>query len=522
MRLFIRVPVVTVVVCCAAGATLLSQSSIGREVAVPNHLADGQEFSIPLKDLLAHGQKLFTAVWTIEEGGGRPLTKGTGNPLSNSSNPLLFPRNFNRISAPDANSCAGCHNVPVVGGGGDIVANVFVLGQRFDFATFDGNETLPVQGAVDESGSVVTFQSIANSRATLGMFGSGYIEMLARQMTADLQAIRDATPLGGSQALMTKGVSFGRIARLVNGAWDVSHVEGLVAPSLQTSGPANPPSLIIRPFHQASNVISIRQFTNNAFNHHHGIQSTERFGVNNDADGDGVVNELTRADVTAVSLFQAVMAVPGRVIPSDPEIESAVLLGEQRFRQINCTSCHVPSLPLNRQGWIYSEPNPYNPVGNLQVGQAPTYSVDLTRDDLPAPRLRPGAGGIVNVPAFTDLKVHNICDGPNDPNGERLDMNQAAGSPGFFAGNERFITRKLWGTANEPPFFHHGQFTTLRQAILAHAGEALESRQAFEALSSSERDAVVEFLKTLQVLPPGTQSLIVDENGRPKTWPPRR
>jgi len=154
-------------------ATVLSQSSIGREVAVPNHLADGQEFSTPLHDLLAHGQKLFTAVWTIQEGGGRPLTKGTGNPLSNPALPLLFPRNFNRISTPDANSCAGCHNAPVIGGGGDIVANVFVLGQRFDFATFDGNETLATQGAFDESATLVTLQSIANSRATLGMVGSG-------------------------------------------------------------------------------------------------------------------------------------------------------------------------------------------------------------------------------------------------------------------------------------------------------------------------------------------------------------
>src|SRR6266705_5597567 len=92
-------------------ATVASQSSIGREVAVPNHLADGQEYSTPLHDLLQHGQNLFTAVWTIQEGGGRPLTKGTGNPLSNPSNRLEFPRNFNRISAPDANSCAGCHNV---------------------------------------------------------------------------------------------------------------------------------------------------------------------------------------------------------------------------------------------------------------------------------------------------------------------------------------------------------------------------------------------------------------------------
>ena len=40
-------------------------------------------------------------------------------------------------------SCAGCHNSPDVGGGGDIVGNIFVLGQRFDFATFNLNDTIP-------------------------------------------------------------------------------------------------------------------------------------------------------------------------------------------------------------------------------------------------------------------------------------------------------------------------------------------------------------------------------------------
>jgi hypothetical protein len=521
MRLIARSATAVFALVLLAAVSVRSQSPIGREVAVPNHLADGQEYLIPLDDLLAHGKKLFTANWTDQEGGGRPLTKGTGNPLTNPLAPLVFPRNFNRISGPDSNSCAGCHNVPIPGGGGDIVANVFVLGQRFDFATFDGNETLTTGGAFDEAGALATLQGIANSRATLGMFGSGYIEMLARQMTADLQAIRDATPPGGSNALTTKGVSFGRIARTSTGAWNVSQVEGLVAPSLATTGPDNPPSLIIRPFHQASNVISLRQFTNNAFNHHHGIQSTERFGVDVDPDGDGFTNELTRADVTAATLFQAVMAVPGRVIPNDPEIEAAVLLGERRFQQVQCTSCHIPALPLDRQGWIYSEPNPYNPPGNLQRGQAPTYAIDLTRSDLPGPRLRPGPGGIVYVPAFTDLKVHNICAGPDDPNRERLDMNQPATAAGFFAGNERFITRKLWGAASEPPFFHHGQFTTLRQAVVTHAGEALASRDAFLALPAAEQDAVIEFLKTLQVLRPGTEQLIVDERGRPKTWPPR-
>ena len=155
----------------------------------------------------------------------------------------------------------------------------------------------------DEPGLPATLQTIGNSRKTIGMFGSGFIEMLARQITADLETIRDATVPGTSRDLISKGISFGRIIRRPDASWDTSQVEGIPALSLITSGQA-PPSLIIRPFHQAGNVISLRQFTNNAFNQHHGIQAEERFGVGVDADGDGVVNELTRADVTAVTLFR--------------------------------------------------------------------------------------------------------------------------------------------------------------------------------------------------------------------------
>ena len=146
--------------------------------------------------------------------------------------------------------------------------------------------------------------------------------------------------------------------------------------------------------------------------------------------------------------------------------------------------------------------------------------MDLTSGDLPTPRLRPRRG-VVMVPALTDLKLHDITSGDNDPNIEPLDMNQPAGSPAFFSGNRKFLTRKLWGTANEPSFFHHGQFTTLRQAVLAHAGEALASRHAFEALSDHEQGSVIEFLKTLQVLPPGTRHLIINVRGEERHWPPR-
>lgn len=415
---------------------------IGQEVAIPVHLQDGEEFRTPVRALIAFGEKLFTAMWTSQEGAGRPLSKGTGAALSDPSDPLVFPRNFNRISGPDTNSCSGCHNKPFVGGGGDIVGNVFVLGQRFDFATFDRMDGMPTGGALDELGRPVTLQSIADSRKTIGMFGSGFIEMLSRQITADLQNIRDSVARGGSRVLRSKGIDFGVLRRNPDGSWDTSKVLGLPAASLAPSGTDDPPSLIIRPFHQAGNVISLRQFTNNAFNHHHGIQSEERFGIGVDADGDGFVNELTRADVTAVTLFQATLPVPGQVIPDDPAFEEAIRLGGQRFLEIGCASCHIPALPLDKTGWIYTEPNPYNPPGNLRPGDAPTLSVDLTSDELPHPRLKP-TNGIVWVPAFTDFKLHDITAGAGDPNREPLDMNQPAGSEGFFAGNGKFLTRKL-------------------------------------------------------------------------------
>jgi hypothetical protein len=302
-------------------------SSIGREVAVPRHLQDGEEFEVSVLDLIRFGKKLFTAKFTVQEGAGRPFTKGTGAPISDPSSPLLFPRNFDRISSPEANACSGCHNAPVAGGGGDRVTEVFVLAQRFDHLTLDHDDGIALRGAVDETGKFVTLDNATNDRKTIGMNGSGFLEMVARQMTADLQAIAAATQPGMSRALATKGVSFGVIARKADGTWDTSRVEGLPAPSMKTKGTA-PPSLIILPYHQAGAVVSIRQFTNTAMNHHHGMQSEERFGLGADPDGDGYSNELTVADITAISLFQATMAVPGQVIPNDPAVERAIRDGE--------------------------------------------------------------------------------------------------------------------------------------------------------------------------------------------------
>jgi len=491
------------------------KSEIGREVAISHHLEDGEEFTIPLINLLKYGEKLFRANFTIQEGAGRPLSKGTGNgaPLSDPSDALVFPRNFNRLSGPDANSCAGCHNEPFVGGGGDRATQVFVLGQRFDFLTFDHNDSMLNKGSLDERGMFVTqndsasgSEDFANERKTIGMFGSGFIEMLARQMTADLQTIRDNTPPGRARALITKGISFGIIKHNLDGSWDTSQVLGLPAPSLVST--SAPPTLVIMPFSQAGATVSLRQFSTNAFNQHHGMQAEERVGMGADVDGDGFADELTTADITAVTLYQATLPVPGRTLSNEPEIRQAENRGEDLFQKIGCASCHIPALALTNHGWIYSEPNPYNPPGNLQAAQGYSLKVDLTDGKLPAPRLRI-INGVVMVPAFTDLKLHDITSGPGDPNSEALNQNAAAGSQEFFAGNTKFLTKKLWGFANSGPFMHHGKFTTIREAILAHSGEALTTRMSFQSLSDYDKGCIIEFLKTLQVLPPGTKTTSV-------------
>jgi hypothetical protein len=139
VRLSLGLAVVATSFALNGGDKPAPRTQIGREVSMPTRLADDQEFKLSLPELVKFGGKLFDANWTEQEGGGRPLTKGTGKPLSDQNSPLIGTRAFNRISAPDANSCNGCHNAPygISGGGGDFVTNVFVLGQRFDFVTFD-------------------------------------------------------------------------------------------------------------------------------------------------------------------------------------------------------------------------------------------------------------------------------------------------------------------------------------------------------------------------------------------------
>ncbi len=89
-------PLIVVIAAIQASAQE-SVSHLGREIAIPTHLQDGDEFTTPIRQLIYYGEKLFNAKFTIQEGAGRPLSKGTGSPLSD-------PRRVARKGLPDCAS----------------------------------------------------------------------------------------------------------------------------------------------------------------------------------------------------------------------------------------------------------------------------------------------------------------------------------------------------------------------------------------------------------------------------------
>ncbi|SRR6266404_4383080 len=199
------------------------------------------------------------------------------------------------------------------------------------------------------------------------------------------------------------------------------------------------------------------------------------------------------------------MNIPGRVIPDDPLRRAAAVRGEVRFAEIGCTDCHKPSLALNSR--FFSEPNPFNPPGNLRVQVVQhAYTFDLTRD-IPKPRLEGTETGGATVRAFTDLKRHIICD-DQDPffRNERVIQNSVP--------VDQFITRKLWDVGNTAPYGHRGDLTTITEAILHHAGEGRPQRERFVALGKDQQADVIEFLKQLQVLPDGSPREVTESELR--------
>ncbi len=423
-----------------------------------------------LTHLIGLGEKLFTAKFTALDGAGRPFATQAIVPTRRRHAPAQL---FQRTGGSDANSCAGCHNDPLPGGAGGFAVNAFVS-EGFTTPDFD---------TVDPQ--------FSNERNTNHLFGAGLIELLAREMTSDLHAIRrlalrTARKLRRSvtKRLVTKGVDFGAITAHAEGIVDHDQVRGVDS------------DLVIRPFSHKGVIVSLRQFTINALNHHHGMQAVERFGPrwtgSNDFDGDGHTTEISPGDVTALVAWQATRPAPTMSIPTDPQWRRMATRGSKVFDQANCASCHVRSLPL--RATVFRDPGGFDSAGTLRAADvAKPTSYDLNALDW-FKRLPRNSRGEVLVPLFGDLKRHRMTDNQVDGFGNEL-LSQR------FVGRAEFQTSELWGLASTAPYGHRGDFTTLDAVIRAHGGDARASRDAYVALSERDRSSLIAFLKTLIIQP---------------------
>lgn len=111
--------------------------------------------------------------------------------------------------------------------------------------------------------------------------------------------------------------------------------------------------------------------------------------------------------------------------------------------------------------------------------------------------LRTGASAVPEVAnqtfhPFTDLLLHDM--GP-----ELADRR-----PEFSASGREWRTTPLWGLGildqlndEKVRYLHDGRARTLQEAILWHGGEGRRSRDAFKKLSKRDRQALIQFLKSL-------------------------
>ena len=418
--------------------------------------------------LIARGKELFASKFTEADGRGRPKATQAIIPTKRKRGVTA---NFQRTGGPDASACSSCHNEPVPGGAGDFVANVFVS-EGFESADFDSLDP-----------------SFSSERNTNSLFGDGLIELLAREMTADLQglrlgAVRQASA-GGKDVevkLTTKGVAYGWLTIKANGLADFSRLEGIDN------------DLVVRPFGQKGVFTSLRQFTINAMNQHFGMEASERFGVrwtgSHDFGESGVPDALSPGDISAVTAWQAQLPPPSakRSLPAD--WSHAAEAGSRAFDGLGCANCHRQTLPL--KSLLFTDPGPFDAAGTLRASEmAKGVVIDLAKQPWAAGLQRNDKGEWL-VPLYGDLKRHVIVDEGVSALGNEL-MAQR------FVERDVFRTAPLWGVASTAPYGHRGDFTTLDGIIRAHGGEAREARDAYVHSDDATRQGIVAFLKTLVI-----------------------
>lgn len=419
--------------------------------------AEIESGTLSLLDLRKAGLKMFATPFNKLDGYGDgpvdfvdPTGFGHRPTLQNNGT-------FLRVNGLDAQTCQECHSVGsfattpftfAIGGVGASSSNAIFMPRNIDvddeaglgFADFDGRYINPPF-----------------------LFGSGGVELLAKEMTADLQAVkaRAAAFPDLEMPLNTHGVEFGTLvfdSKLND--FDYSGVEGVDH------------DLVVKPFGRKGDIPTLRSFDIDAVQFHFGMQPVEVVGEDVDDDGDGVANEILVGELSALHIFDSNMEKPVQ----DP-LTFEARQGFRKFMDAGCATCHIPTLHTNSTVLTYSFPQVLeDPSANVY------YAADLSTS--PAGFEVNGVGGL-KVPLFADLKRHDMGPGLAENFGTEIDS--------------EFTTMRLWGVADTAPYLHDGRALTITDAILMHGGEAQDARDFFaNTLDDEGKTQLLTFLRTLR------------------------
>lgn len=159
------------------------------------------------------------------------------------------------------------------------------------------------------------------------------------------------------------------------------------------------------------------------------------------------VDPVPEPEVSA-ELVALTNAYVGTLAPAQPnDLDGTTRRGQGTFSNIGCARCHLP---------------------NLRTGDH---------------RIKALANR--EFAAYTDLLLHDM--GP-----ELSDICQ-----GLVATPSEFRTEPLMALRLARRYLHDGRASSIEEAVELHGGEAARSRDAFRALSGSDRAALLRFLSTL-------------------------
>ncbi|MEP0847794.1 MAG: c-type cytochrome [Phycisphaerae bacterium] len=362
------------------------------------------------------------------------------------------------------NSCAGCHEKPVGGGGAGLYRNFFLAGKStadgaFVFSDSDGNaggvlrvfsyrDTIPARPPVPDTTTIFA------QRNPIPFFGMGLIAELSEE---EILSRADPDDANGDGISGRPNYDRGFVGRFGMKCQTVS-LEGFIRGPLfnhlgVTTVPLTDEQRAVLPVDSSANAAA----ASGKLRGPGPVRPDDKQGPHEqaaapdapNADDDAAPDpELSQDELFDLVSFQMLMAAPQFETPTEQSNRGRLL-----FHDAGCSNCHVPRLN-----------GPRGPI-----------------------------------PAYTDLLLHDM--GPDLADG--IVMKEATGS--------EFRTAPLWGVAAGAPYLHDGRAATLNDAILAHGGEAQASRDAYAAFAADQQADVVEFLMTLGGRDQATSGLLVPD-----------